>query len=161
MKMEIMNMNSARTRGMRLSGIAALLLLGLSAFGQQRRVMHQTYDLNGIASVQFDIKDNYEVELWAGTVLLIETTVEMREINAKGKVDAPESIFKHFVDKGRYQTAGALLNGNQLRVQSKDMQRAAIRTKTGECSEEVLVKIMLPDSFQKTGDHIWTRSGKE
>ena len=138
-----------------------LMLAGLSAFGQQRRVIHQTYDLDGIAAVQFDIKDNYEVELWAGTALLIETTVEMWEINANGKVDAPESIFKYFVDKGRYQTSGALLNGNQLRIQSKDMQRSAIRTKTGDCSEEVLVKIMLPDSFQKTGDHAWARSDKE
>lgn len=156
-----MNINSVRIRGKRLIGTAFLLLLGLSAFGQQRRVMHQTYDLNGMASILFDIKDNYEVELWAGTALLIETTVEMWEINANGKVDAPESIFKHFIEKGRYQTTGSLLNGNQLRIQSKDMQRAAIRTKTGDCSEEVVVKIMLPDSFQKTGDHTWVRSDKE
>lgn len=139
-----------------------LFLLSVSvAWGQQRRILHQNFDLKGITAVEFDLRDEYVVELWAGASLLFETTVEMWEETQAGQTDAPEAIFKHFVEKGRYQVAGVLQNGNVLKVHSKDSQRAVIKTGKGVCSEKVQVRIMLPDTFQKTGDHSWLSASGE
>lgn len=124
---------------------------------QQQRTLHQTFDLSGVKQVQFELFDAYEVESWVGTAILVEVQVQMWEESNAGRTDAPESIFKHFLEKGRYQTSGTLIEGKVLKIQSKDLVRAQIRTARGVCSESVGVKILLPESFQQTGDHSWAR----
>ncbi len=138
-----------------------LLGTGSLLFAQQQRVIHQTFDLADIGAVHFDLRDAYDVELWAGASLLVETTIKMWEETAQGQADAPDAIFKHFLEKGRYHLSGTLLQGKVLKIQSKDMQRALIRTAKGICSEEVSVRLLLPDTFQKTGDHSWQRMEKQ
>jgi hypothetical protein len=124
---------------------------------QQQRTLHQTFELVGVAQIDFELYDAYEVETWAGSALLMEIHVQMWEAHSGLLTDAPDSIFKHFLEKGRYQSVGTLSEGKTLRIRSKDMQRAQIRTARGECSETVGIKILLPESFHKTGDHSWAR----
>lgn len=139
-----------------------LFLLSVSAAaGQQRRVVHQTFDLENISGLEFDLYDTYEVEPWAGVALLVEITVEMWEESASGQNDAPEAVFKHFLEKGRYRVEGVLHKGSTLTIKSKDKQRAVIRTAKGTCSEKVVVRLMIPDTFNKTGDHSWAASPRE
>lgn len=134
------------------------MMLGVFVLtAQQQRTLHQTFDLSGVRQVQFELFDGYEVESWAGTTILMEVQVQMWEESNAGRTDAPESIFKHFLEKGRYQTSGTLVEGKVLKIKSKDMVRAQIRTARGVCLESVMVKILLPESFQQTGDHSWAR----
>jgi hypothetical protein len=123
---------------------------------QQQRTLHQTFDLSDITSVVFDLFGSYQVEPWPGSALLVETTVEMWEENKLGPIDAPLSIFQHFVDKGRYQLQGTLLQKTQLRIQSKDMARPAIRSQQGYFTEKTSVRILLPENYFQTGDHTWS-----
>lgn len=135
-----------------------LLLGGLTVSAQQRRTLHQTFDLEGIEGIELKIVDSCTVETWAGATLLVEITVEMWVGEKEYKIDAPESIFKHFLEKGRYQLSGTLEGGKILRIQSKDAQRATIRSpKGGVCNESVQVRIMAPEDFKKTGDHSWRK----
>ena len=129
---------------------------GLLLHAQQQRTLHQTFDLSDIKSVVFDLYGDYQVESWPGSALLVETNVEMWEENKLGLIDAPMSIFQHFVDKGRYQLSGTLINKDQLRIQSKDMSRAAIRSQQGYFTEKTTVRLLLPDNFYQTGDHTWS-----
>jgi hypothetical protein len=135
-----------------------LLLSTLSVSAQQRRIAHQTFDLEGIQGIELKLVDSCTVETWAGNTLLVEITVEMWVGYEEYKTDAPESIFKHFFEKGRYQVSGALEAGNVLRIQSKDAQRAVIRSPKGVCNESVHVRIMVPEDFKKTGERSWRRS---
>ncbi len=141
-----------------------LLLMGTASalYGQQRRILHQTFDLEDIGALSFDLRDSsHVVESWAGATLLVETVVQMWEETANGRADAPEAIFKHFVEKGRYQLTGVLIDGKVLSIRAKDTQHTTIRTAKGACSEEVSVRFMLPESFQKTGERSWARVVKE
>lgn len=139
----------------------AVFLLAINAplLAQQQRTLHQAFELNDITSVEFVLKDSMEVVPWAGAALLIETTVRMWEEHAQGRTDAPDAIFKYFIEKGRYQVAGTLLGGQVLKLQSKDMKRAIIQTSKGICIEEVVVRVMLPDAFEQVGPQQWRRKG--
>jgi hypothetical protein len=138
--------------------IFSMLLWVTILAAQQQRTLHQTFELAGVEQVVFELYDSYEVETWAGSALLMEVQVQMWEEHSGLLTDAPDSIFKHFLEKGRYQSAGTLSEGKILKIRSKDMTRAQIRTARGVCSETVSIKILLPESFQKSGDHSWART---
>ncbi len=140
--------------------LASLLLAASSSLlAQQQRTLHQAFELNDITTVEFALNDSVEVIPWAGTVLLVETTVHMWEEQVLGRTDAPDAIFKYFIEKGRYQVTGTLLDGQVLRLQSKDMKRPIIQTAKGICTEKVTIRIMLPDTFEQAGPQQWRRKG--
>ncbi len=139
--------------------IVFLLAASTPLLAQQQRTLHQAFELHDISGLEFALKDSIEIVPWAGASLLIETTVRMWEEHALGRTDAPDAIFKHFVEKGRYQVAGTLLGGQVLRLQSKDMKRPTIHTAKGVCVEEVVVRVMLPDVFEQVGPQQWHRKG--
>lgn len=127
------------------------LLLALPSFGQLRKVIHTTFDTEQAATIQFDFysEDEYEVELWAGDNIMTETTIKLYEGSA--------GILNHFTGAGRYEIESTL-EGETLKMTSKDKERRPIKTKEGECFEQVKHKIFLPDMFEKGSDDTWNRA---
>ena len=128
--------------------VLILLCCSTSLFGQLRKVIHATFDTEQSTSINFDIYDEYEVQLWAGDNIMIETTVKLYEGSA--------GILKFFIEQGRYEIEGKL-EGEVLAMVSKDKERRPIKTKNGECFEQVNHKIFLPDNFVQNDDNNWLR----
>ena len=122
--------------------------LSLSAQAQIQKVLHQTFDLDSIDVITFDLYGEYEVETWAGSKVLSETTIKLYQ--------ASPSVLKFFIEVGRYEIEGHR-NVTSLILSSKDKERKAIKTSKGEVTEIVELKLFLPDTFAKTGEWSWRR----
>ena len=63
-----------------------LTVFPLLVLGQSRKVFHQTFALDSIKVIYFDVIDSLKVEPWAGNVALTETKITI--LNAsKGVVN--------------------------------------------------------------------------
>ena len=119
-------------------------------FGQLRKVIHTTFDVDEANSILFDLYDEYEVELWAGDNIMTETTIKLYE--------GSEGILKHFIENGRYEIE-IKLEETALTLVSKykDKKNKQIKKQKGECFEQVNHKIFLPDTFEQGGENQYTR----
>ena len=127
---------------------AVFFFLSMPLFGQLRKVIHTTFDVDEANSILFDLYDEYEVELWAGDNIMTETTIKLYE--------GSEGILKHFIENGRYEIE-IKLEETALTLVSKDKERKPIKTRKGECFEQVNHKIFLPDTFEQGGENQYTR----
>lgn len=135
--------------------IIVCLCVALSAatgFGQVRKTMHQVIEVDSATVIAFDLYgDKNRLVGWAGDNLLIETRIVLYECS--------EAIFEHFFKAGRYDIETAK-EGGELRLKSKDSERRAIKTRTGECFEVHDVKIFVPDAFEEQVPKRWARKPK-
>lgn len=117
-----------------------------NSFGQLRKVIHQTFDLDSVAVLNFDLYGDYVVENWAGSNVLSETTIKLYQ--------ASDAVLNFFIESGRYELL-ADKSGTSLALKSKDKERKSIKTSRGETTEIVKMRIMVPESFQKSGEFSW------
>lgn len=134
-----------------------LLCLSFTQIGQAQleKMIHQTFDLSEMDAVRLNLAGDVEIEKWAGNTIMTETHIKLYE--------ASQGIMYYFVKEGRYEIESDTMNETSLRLKSKDMVRKPIKTKTGECYEEVLVKVYLPDDFEVdvNTDTVWNRIEEE
>ncbi len=124
-----------------------LVLFSQPIFAQFEKIIHQSFEIEEVIDLKFDLHDEYEVVSWAGNTVLTETKVQLH--------DASPSIFKYYLEKERYNMQGELKSEGLFEFVSNDMERKPIRTKTGECYEFVSVRIFLPEEFVKISENHW------
>jgi len=126
--------------------VGAVLFCSLPAWSQWQEILHQTFEVDSIKEVSLDIFGDYEVELWAGNIILTETKV---------KIDCGnKNVLTFLIEEGRYDLEGKPESDNLLIV-SKDKTRNPMRRNDQDCTESVQVRIFIPDDFQKNGNHSW------
>lgn len=128
---------------------AFLFLIPSLAQGQNEKVIHQAFDLNGIDHLSVDLVGAVEIEFWAGDNALSETKIQL--------YDAPGHVLKFFIEeKKRYEILEAR-NETSLRLSSNDPFRDPIRYREATCFESVKLRLFVPDSFEKTGEGEYQR----
>lgn len=135
-----------------LLGLLALLASHTALNAQAYHTNHVTFALDSVEAIQLQLVDNYAVESWAGSQLMLQTTVKL--------YGAKDNLLKHFVERGRYDLLDTL-QGPQLLILSKDTLRPKIKGSEGECYEVVEVRVYVPGEFAQAGDHQWRRKTDE
>lgn len=120
-----------------LCSIFSLLLI-YSADAQIKKTLHKTYEIDSVNAISMDLIGEYEVLTWAGSSVLVETSVELYDANI--------NIFKFFLKEGRYKI-DLNLDGQTAAFVSHDKVRKTIKTSNGQCWEIVKSKIYIPEEF--------------
>lgn len=138
--------------------ILPLLLVLIALIGsrtvthaQAYHTSHVTFALDSVEAIQLQLVDNYAVEEWAGSQIMLQTTVKL--------YGAKDNLLQHFVEKGRYDLRDTL-QGRQLQIISKETQRPKIKASEGECYEVVELRVYVPAEFAQIGDHQWQRKSE-
>lgn len=143
-----------KTEQMRLFIFVCILLFGVvdRVNAQFEKIIHQSFEIEEIVDLKFNIAGDYVIEPWAGNVILTETKVRLH--------NASPSIFKYYLEKERYNLTSAS-DHKTVTIESLDMERKPIRTKTGECYEFVKVRIFIPEDYIRLTDNHWRLEGAE
>lgn len=112
-----------------------------TSHAQLEKVLHQTFFLEEIDLVALNVAGDIEIEQWAGNTIMTETRVKLYE--------GSPGIINYFVKAGRYDIEKEDFGTTGIKLNSKDNIRRPIRTKTGECYEEVTVRVFVPEDFEK------------
>ena len=124
------------------------LLFAQTTFAQLEKSIHQTFELDTFNQVNINLQGEVEIEKWAGNTIMAETKIKL--------YDASAGILSYFVKEGRYEIISHA-SGTQIELKSKDVVRKPIQTKNGQCFEEVMVKIYMPEDFESDDSDLWTR----
>jgi len=111
----------------------------LSAQAQFEKILHQTFDVEEYNQIDFDFAGEYEIEQWAGNVVLTETKVQL--------YDASRSIFDYYVNKAERYKIKSEDKGKSILIRNSQAEKKSIRTKTGECYEIVKMRVFVPEDF--------------
>ncbi|HFA51103.1 MAG TPA: hypothetical protein ENJ95_18985 [Bacteroidetes bacterium] len=118
--------------------------LATLSFSQLEKTIHQTFDVSQSNAISFDlVSDSTVIVPWAGNNVLTETKIEL--------YDASPSILKHFIEKDQRYAIQADSTSGVFRLSSVKMKREPIRTKNGECYENVQIRLFVPDDFELQG----------
>ncbi|MEO1712408.1 MAG: hypothetical protein AAFU60_03650 [Bacteroidota bacterium] len=128
---------------------AFMLFLSLAGNAQTEKLLHQTIELDSIDQIQLEIYGAYTVEYWAGNNILTETKVKL--------YDAPKHVLKFFVEEQMRYQIDALPTVPTLSLVSHVRERKPISYKGTECTEEVSLRIFIPDSFKPQSDTFLVR----
>ncbi len=113
-----------------------ILSLYTSPIPASAQVIHQSFEMGERKALTLSLDIPYEVETWAGNTILTETKVKMENI--------PPKILKHFINQGRYE----IVENNSdsaIELSLKEVDRRPIRTKNGEATETINIKIYVPE----------------
>ena len=122
--------------------LLTFLFCNFFCFSQLERTLHQTIDLTEYVNVRIDLHGDYELVHWPGNHFLIETNVKL--------YGASKHLMDYFIELGRYSVEPDTVGRNAI-LKSKDTERKPLKYKGTECSEEVTVKLMVPDFFNILG----------
>lgn len=133
-----------------------LLLLLLLCYGYHAQaqdptdISYHTVAMDSINSLQLVAYpgDSVQISPWAGSHLLIETTVVLHN----GK----QNMLNFFKEQARWGFQ-ELRSGDQLQLEATDQERRAVKSNKGSVFEEVRVVIYLPDVFDASGEQRWRR----
>jgi len=114
-------------------------------------IFHKTVDLDSINQVSLDVYENdqFEVRLWPGDDILIETSVRINN----GK----PHILKFFLEQNRWDLAEKV-QGDQLLLESRDKTRRVVQGTEGVTSETVTIVVYMPEDFSSTGTNTFKRT---
>ncbi len=129
------------------------LTTGTLCHAQLKKTLHTTFELpDSSRQLVFDFYDNYTVVPWAGNTVMTEANIHMYQSSA--------AILQFFIDKGRYdfelQMTGA--DSSAVVLAAKDQKRLAIKSGDKQAYEAIEVRVYIPDSFQQSDTHTWTRT---
>lgn len=115
--------------------------LATLSFGQIEKTFHQTFETKDVQNIQLEMFGEYELVPWAGSNVLVETSIQLYNSN--------ESILKHFIEKeNRYVVDADTTVAGTLKLYSHDMKRMALRSKGGVASTEyVVTRIFIPEIY--------------
>lgn len=118
------------------------------SFGQIEKILHQDFNVDRITTVEFDLARDYYLEKWSGTTILVETKIKLGS--------ATPSIMKYALESGRYEIL-LLEDGEKVTMKSKLSRPPRLKNKNNEITEEIEVKIMVPEDFNTDDIKIITR----
>jgi len=124
------------------------LLLSTALQAQLERIIHDEFDVEEISAINLDLYGAYEVVPWAGNKILVETKIQLYSAN--------NAILNHFIEAGRYKI-DLLKDTEEASMVSVDMERKPIRTKSGECSEHVSIRLFVPEDFNAAQKNLLSR----
>ncbi|MCB0610266.1 MAG: hypothetical protein KDD12_21260 [Lewinella sp.] len=135
----------------KLTGLFCFLFLGGAHLPAQiQRIMHQDVETGEAATIRIEICNDFVVEPWVGSNLLLETTVKIDE--------GTEAILKYYIEKGRYKI-DADTTGGVIRLYCEESDRKVLGTKSGAWKETIVTRVFIPESFAKTAEQTWTKNG--
>ena len=131
---------------MRLIGLLFVChMVSIQAHAQLQTIIHSTFPIDTAETVTLQLYGAYEVEPWPGNNILTETKIKL--------FDGSKSLLNFFLEGGRYDIEYTL-EDKTITMISKDDKRLPV----GESSEEVNLRVFMPDTFAKLGPGIWVKS---
>jgi hypothetical protein len=124
----------------------ALLLACGTAHAQMERTMYQVFELDSAKVVDLDLAGIYELQVWAGSSILVETNIQISH--------ASPEILDFLIKQGRYDVVADTISETVVRIKTRIRDRKPIKTPDGECTEIATTKLFVPDTF------IWTEDKK-
>ncbi len=124
----------------------ALLLACETAYAQMERTMYQVFELDSAKVVDLDLAGIYELQVWAGSSILVETNIQISH--------ASPEILDFLIKQGRYDVVADTISETVVRIKTRIRDRKPIKTPDGECTEIATTKLFVPDTF------IWTEDKK-
>ncbi len=130
--------------------IFGLLLLGLGLIAQPKQIIHQSFAVDEMNKVQLDLNSDYEIEMWPGSEILVETKIQL--------TNATNSIMRYLIDNKRYAIGLDTVGERSVKLLSIDKEKREIKTSKGKLKEEIIIRIFMPDFFEKKQEQFWVRS---
>ncbi|MBX2874550.1 MAG: hypothetical protein KTR30_20680 [Saprospiraceae bacterium] len=127
-----------------------LLLFGLGLIAQPKQIIHQSFSVDEMNNVQLDLNSEYEIEMWPGSEILVETKIQL--------TNATNSIMRYLIDNKRYAIGLDTVGERSVTLLSIDKEKREIETSKGKLEEEIIVRIFMPDFFEKKQEQLWVRS---
>lgn len=124
----------------------ALLLVCGTADAQMERTMYQVFELDSAKVVNLDLAGIYELQVWAGSSILVETNIQISH--------ASPEILDYLIKQGRYDVVADTISETVVLIKTRIRDRKPIKTPDGECTEIATTKLFVPDTF------IWTEDKK-
>ena len=124
----------------------ALLLACETAYAQMERTMYQVFELDSAKVVDLDLAGIYELQVWAGSSILVETNIQISH--------ASPEILDFLIKQGRYDVVADTISETVVRIKTRIRDRKPIKSPDGECTEIATTKLFVPDTF------IWTEDKK-
>ncbi len=136
--------------------LLTLALLGYAAvsFAQDPAdIFHKTVDVGDVNRISFDVypKDQVEYRSWPGDDLLIETSVEIKNVK--------QDILDFYMRQDRYGLKPQV-TGDAMQLVSLDKNRRMVKGTESDAFETVLIVVYLPENFTAAGNGQYTRIGK-
>ena len=133
-----------------------LALLGWAAvsFAQDPAdIFHKTVDVDHVNAISFDVyaKDQIEYRTWPGDDLLIETTVQIKNVQ--------QDILDFYMKQDRY-ILEPQVSGDRMSLVSHDKSRRMVKGTEGSAFEEVMIVVYMPEDFADTGQGTYTRTSR-
>ncbi|MEL7021577.1 MAG: hypothetical protein AAGK47_08215 [Bacteroidota bacterium] len=132
-----------------ISLCCVLVFNALTLHAQLEKILHHTFVLDSVDLVMLDVAGEIVIEPWAGNAIMTETHIKI--------YDSSKGIIDYFVKAGRYDVIAESEQDKQLTLLSKDKIRRPIRTKSGVCHEEVVIRIFIPEEFEAEGANMLKR----
>ncbi|PPK84648.1 hypothetical protein CLV84_3810 [Neolewinella xylanilytica] len=132
----------------------ALLGWAVTSFAQDPAdIFHKTVDVDRVNAISFDIynKDQVEYRTWPGDDLLIETSVEIKNVQ--------QDILDFYMKQNRY-VLEPQVSGDQMALVSYDKTRRTVKGTEGSAFEDVMIVVYMPEDFAATGDGRYTRTSR-
>lgn len=130
--------------------IFACLLFGLGLIAQPKQIIHQSFAVDEMNNVQLDLNSEYEIEMWPGSEILVETKIEL--------TNATNSIMRYLIENKRYAIGLDTVGERSVTLMSIDKEKREIETSKGKLKEEIIIRIFMPDFFEKKQEQLWVRS---
>ena len=133
-----------------------LVLMGCSAVSLAQDpadIFHKTVDVEDVNRISFDVypKDQVEFRTWPGDDILIETSVQIRNVK--------QDILDFYLRQKRY-VLKPTVTGDEMQLVSYDKNRRVVKGTEGSALEEVSIVVYLPEEFSATGERLYVRSGR-
>lgn len=139
-----------------MKSLLTLALLGwaVSSFAQDSAdIFHKTVDVDHVNAISFDVygKDQVEYRTWPGDDLLIETTVQIRNVQ--------QDVLDFYMKQDRYVLKPEV-NGDQMALVSYDKTRRMVKGTETSALEEVMIVVYMPEDFAAAGEGEYTRKSR-
>ena len=102
---------------------------------QTQTKVHQSFNLDGLKNITIDISYPYDVEIWDGNTVLLETSIDLD--------NAPPNLVKMFLETGRYKVLQQL-NTNEVKFNLQPISRREVLTSKGTCVENISMTFYIP-----------------
>ena len=116
------------------------LLLPFLSFAQMEKTLHQSFSLDSVDQVTFDLQEEIVVETWSGAGILTETKVELYY--------ASRGLMKHFIEVQERYGIEADGSSGTIRLVNTVPVRKTVNYKGQQCEEFITTKIYVPEEFE-------------
>lgn len=124
--------------------------MGTTLLAQPKQIIHQSFPLDEMNEVRLELNTEYEVEMWPGSEILAETKIEL--------TNATNSIMRYLIDNKRYAIGLDTIGERQIKLVSIDKEKREIKTSKGKLGEKIILRIFMPDFFEKKEEQLWVRT---